>query len=81
MMDTKTIKTISTQVYRKFPELSGVQPKVRQQQAKSAAAAANPTYVLTYNTRVEVGNGASLTRLVRVVATPEGSILKITTSK
>ena len=80
-MDAKTIKTISTQVYRKFPELAGVQPKVRQQQAKSAPIDADPTYVLTYNTKVEVRDGVSLTRLVRVVATPQGSILKITTSK
>ncbi len=79
-MDAKTIKNISNQVYRKFPELAGVQPKVRQQQPKSLAAD-NPTYLLTYNTKVNVGNGASMARLVRVVATPEGSILKITTSK
>jgi acetate kinase len=28
-----------------------------------------------------LGNGASLSRLVRVVVSPQGSILKITTSK
>ncbi len=80
-MDAKIIKTISNQVYRQFPELSGIQPKVRQQVAKSAIPSAGPTFLLTYNTKVEIGNGASLSRLVRVTATPQGSILKITTSK
>ncbi len=80
-MDSKTIKSISNQVYRQFPEMSGIQPKVRLQQPKSASPNAPTTYLLTYNTKVPVGNGQLLQRLVRVVVNPQGSILKITTSR
>jgi hypothetical protein len=81
-MDAKHIKSISTQIYRRFPEVSGSQPKVHLQsapQAKSISAA--PTYLLTFRGTVKAPDGRSIPRVVRVIANIQGRILKITTSR
>lgn len=74
-MEAKYVKSISTQVYRKFPEMKGVKPKVR------AQTAGGSKYLLTFQTIVVLAMGKSMTRWVRVVASDQGEILKITTSK
>jgi len=76
-MDAKTVKSISNQVYRQFPEMHGVQPKKRLQ---SGTGKANPTYTLTFQTTVRTQDGRQLDRWVRVVANEQGSIIKMTTS-
>jgi hypothetical protein len=76
-METKYVKSISSQVYRQFPELSGVKPKVRLQSGEGDRS----KYLLTFSSRVELPQGKTLSRSVRVVASAQGSIIKITTSK
>ena len=81
-MDTKIIKSISTQVYRRFPEMAGCQPKVILQaapQPKSILAA--PRYLLTYRNSVLTPGGKSIPRFVRVIVNGQGIIIKITTSR
>jgi hypothetical protein len=81
-MDPKYIKSISNQVYRRFPELDGSRPKIRLQsvpKAKSAPPA--PKYLLTYQGKAKSSNGRTILRLVRVIADAKGKILKITTSR
>jgi predicted lipoprotein len=81
-MDQKLIKSICAQVYRRFPEVAGNQPQVRQQashQAKSVAS--TPTYLLTFQGTVEAQDGKSIVRVVRVIASAKGKILKVTTSR
>ncbi len=83
-MDPKTIHKISTQVYRQFPEIAGVQPKVRLRPASAKPASQNgktETYLLTFQGKASLASGKSMPRLVRVVATPQGKILKISTSR
>jgi hypothetical protein len=83
-MDPKTIQKISTQVYRQFPEVSGVKPKVRPRPASGKSSSQNgssETYLLTFQGMASLGSGKSMPRLVRVVATPQGKILKISTSR
>jgi len=74
-MEAKYIKSISTHVYRKFPEMKGIKPKVRLQSTGGSK------YLLTFQTVVELALGRSMPRWVRVVASDDGEILKITTSK
>jgi hypothetical protein len=79
-MDPKILKSISSQVYRQFPEMAGVQPKARLQ----AAASSRPdsqTYLITFNTQVRLETGKSMPRWVRVVVNEKGKVLKITTSR
>ncbi len=79
-MDSKTLKHVSSLVYRQFPEMNGVQPKLRLQKAPENIKS-SPTYLLTFQTKVALQNGKSMPRYVRVVLNPQGDILKITTSR
>ncbi len=85
-MDPKLVKSISTQIYEQFPEVAGVQPKVRPQQpahlaggAKAKAPAAG-TFLLTYHASAPGPAGKSLPRWVRVTCDAAGRITKISTS-
>lgn len=81
-MDARYIKSISSQIYRRFPEVSGSKPKVVKRsaaQAKSASAA--PTYVLTFRGMGKTADGKSIPRVVRVTASANGKIIKVTTSR
>jgi hypothetical protein len=83
-MDPKTIQKVSTQVYQQFPEIAGVRPKVRVRPSAGKNASKNggsETYLLTFQGKADIGQGKSLPRLVRVVVTLQGKILKISTSR
>lgn len=77
-MDSQTVKAISKQIHRQFPELAGEEPSVRAQ--ANAKSAGGETYLLTYKGRA-AANGPSLSRTVRVVADGRGKVLKVTTSR
>lgn len=82
IMETKVIEMISTSIHRQFPEFSGKKPKVRlQAESKTGAKSKSPTYLLTYESKVQVAKGKTLARWVRVIATGEGKIIKVTTSR
>jgi len=69
---TKTALTkVNRTVYRRFPEMRGVRPKVRERQQFIR---------LIYTAKAETADGRKLTRTVRVLATAQGKTLKITTS-
>jgi hypothetical protein len=80
-MDASLIKNISQDVYRRFPEFAGIQPKVRAQTTQSKTSERPQTYLLTYNSRVSLPDHKTLPRWVRVVANEQGKILKVTTSR
>jgi hypothetical protein len=84
-MDPKILKSIVSQVHRRFPEFADSQPKVRLQaspQAKSIPA--QPTYLITFRGTAQAASSTgtkTITRWVRVVAYENGKIIKITTSR
>ena len=81
-MDPEIVENISTKIYRKFPEVKGIKPKVRKQPVpKGALRPKEPVYLITYNTKVRGPGGKKIPRWVRVAATPRGTIKKTTTSK
>lgn len=81
-MNSKTIKTISAYIYRKFPEMEGVQPKVcRQLPAQGKTTHSMPIYLLTYSGVAKVDSGKPIKRWVRVVVNEQGKIMKISTSR
>jgi len=84
-MDPNVLKAIVAQVYRRFPEFSGCQPKVRLQDApQPKSIVIKPTYLLTFHStaRAQSATGSkTLPRWVRVVVSEKGKILKVTTSR
>jgi hypothetical protein len=71
-MDQNLLTSICNQVYRKFPETSGVKPKV--------TTRPEDQYLLVFKTTATTADGRSLPRMVRVVADARGKIIKMTTS-
>ncbi|MBM3146104.1 MAG: hypothetical protein FJ010_14260 [Chloroflexi bacterium] len=81
-MDAKTIETITKKVSRKFPEVVDVEPQVKKQPIPENARGENtPNFLLLYKTHVQGPRGKSIPRVVRVVVSPQGRIIKMTTSK
>ncbi len=80
-MDASQIKSINQDVYRRFPEFTGVQPKVQKQTTSSKASGDLQTFLLTYKGQASLPGQKTLPRWVRVVANEQGKILKITTSR
>ena len=82
-MDTKTLKSIVEQIHRRFPDVSGAQPKVTRQSGASQAKS-GPTYLLTFHSTNRTSASAqskTISRWVRVVVTEQGKIMKVTTSR
>ncbi len=78
-MKRDIVQKISREIYRRFPEFSGVRPKVKAQNTSKSSA--SPTYLLTFNTKVGLPDKKTMSRWVRVVADDTGKILKTTTSR
>lgn len=72
-MDSGALNQVCQSVYRKFPELKGVKPSVKDQ------ATGNVQLVFKGSAKTE--DGHSLGRTVRVTATEAGKIVKLSTSR
>ena len=79
------VKSISTNVYRKFPELKGVIPSVTKQSIPNTKTLSKTnhisTYLLTYKGVVSMPGGHTMHKIVRVVSNNKGQVLKMTLSK
>lgn len=71
-MDSKQLTLICQQVYKQFPEVKGIQPQVSPQ--------GNVT-LLIFKTSAKTADGLTIKRTVRVTASPDGKIIKMTTSR
>lgn len=76
-MEDRFIEAICNQIYRKFPEVDGVRPKIQSQELPESS----PNYLLTFKGSATTANGKRMSRIVRVVATEKGKIVKVTTSR
>ena len=76
--------TIAQTVYRRYPELGGVAPQVRNQvvgaSSANAKSPAGGQYLLTFSGKAVTASGKSMQRVVRVTADANGRVLKISTS-
>lgn len=76
-MKKDVVQNITDRVYKRFPEMKGATPKIKQ----SKMAAQDENLVLTFN-KIAVGpGGRSIPRFVRVVADVTGKIIRISTSR
>jgi hypothetical protein len=90
MLKPQVLTSVNKEIYRRFPELRGVTPKV-QERMPSGAAAKQATYLLIYAAGLEAKSPAAkgaqgaepktLPWNVRVVVDEQGKVLKISTSR
>jgi hypothetical protein len=73
MSNKQSLASICEQVYRRFPEISGVQPRVQEQGVDQL--------LLVFHGSARTADGKSISRTVRVVVSPAGKIVKMTTSR
>ncbi|MBI5054260.1 MAG: hypothetical protein HZB52_13490 [Chloroflexi bacterium] len=71
------LKSISQEVYKKFPELNGVSPEVQNRNAANAKSIPQQYLIIFKGTPAP----KSIVRVVRVTADTEGKVIKISTSK
>jgi len=71
-MDTGLLEKLCMQVYSKYPEISGVKPKVQAQ---------GEGYLLVFKNSARASNGVNIQRIIRVVASASGKIIKVSSSK
>lgn len=74
------ISQVSSKVAREYPAMKGVKPSVRQQ-ADLSGKAGEGLWVLTYKTQVTLENGLKMPQCVRVVASKNGTVKKMSLSK
>jgi hypothetical protein len=77
-LSSAQLKSISQEVYKKFPELAGVSPQVQNRNAANAKAIPQQ-YLIIF--KGEQSAPKSIVRVVRVTADTEGKVIKISTSK
>lgn len=71
-MDQHSLSLINQEVYRRFPEFQGVNPKAQKMDGNT---------VLVYKMQVNLPGQKLLNRSVRVVANARGEIIKMSTSR
>ncbi|OGO12698.1 MAG: hypothetical protein A2Z66_00930 [Chloroflexi bacterium RBG_13_66_10] len=76
-MNRETVAQVSREVVRKFPEMAGIQPTVRPQGESQGQS----QYLLVYKGRAELPGGRSMSRIVRVVCSDAGRIVRLSTSR
>ena len=81
-MDPETVEAISKKIYRQFPEVAGVKPKVRKKPIpKGKPRPKKPVYLLTYRKNAKGPGNVTIPRWVKVSATINGKIIKTVTSR
>jgi hypothetical protein len=75
-MDQAILEKVCQQVYKKFPEVSGVKPTV-----KSQVVAEGKNYLLTFKGSATTEDGKALPRIIRVVTNEKGKVIKFSTSR
>jgi hypothetical protein len=71
-MEARSISAINQEVYRRFPELKGVKPRLQKIDRNT---------LLLYQAEINLPEQKSLHRSVRVVVNERGEILKMSTSR
>jgi hypothetical protein len=72
------LKSISQEVYKKFPELNGVPPEVQNRNPPNAKTMPQQYLLIFKGTPLAP---KSIVRVVRVTADTDGKVIKISTSK
>jgi len=74
LLAEQVLAQINQHVYARFPEIKDMQPVQK-------PAPAGPNVILTYRHKDTTEDGFSIERVVRATVTPEGEIVKMSTSR
>lgn len=84
-MNKEILQDILVKVYRRYPELAGMKPKVRRQKAApNKPTAKSSTYTLTFKKMVHANTTAgakSIPQITRITVNDRGAILKVSSSR
>lgn len=72
-MNRQLIASICSQVYRRYPQVNGASPKIEDRP--------NDQVLLIFRGSSKAADGRTLSHTVRVVASADGKIIKMTSSK
>ena len=74
-MKKEAVEKITRTVVRQFPEMDGVRPAVKSEES------GNDRYLMTYKGAFDLPDGNTMKRIVRVVASDQGEVIRMSTSR
>ncbi len=74
-MKKDSVEKITRTVVRQFPEMDGVRPIVKMEDD------GDDRYLVTYKGAVDLPDGNTMKRIVRVVASRNGDVIRMSTSR
>lgn len=79
-MDKKVLSSVLDQVYHRFPDYSGIHPKIQKREAQGNQAASE-SFLLVFHKVVKTENNRQLPKWLRVVVNSSGKIIKVSNSR
>ena len=74
-MKKEAVEKITRTVVRQFPEMNGVRPAVKSDES------GDDRYQMTYKGALDLPDGNTMKRIVRVVASEKGDVIRMSTSR
>ncbi len=74
-MKKEAVEKITRTVVRQFPEMDGVRPVVKTDEGD------DDRYLMTYSGALDLPDGNTMKRIVRVVASEKGDVIRMSTSR
>jgi hypothetical protein len=81
IMDDKYLDAVCKQIFKRFPEVTGNRPKVQVQNSPQTVGEEQLQYLLIFQGHRTTADGKVINRIVRVVVSEKGKILKVSTSR
>lgn len=79
-MEARSLQSIRLEIYRRFPAMRGVRPRLQAIRPPTAPGPGRPAYVLVFESQGQA-QGRRIPLIVRVLVDARGKILRITTSR
>lgn len=74
-MKKEVVEKITRTVVQQFPEMDGVRPAVKSDED------GEDRYLMTYKGALDLPDGNTMKRIVRVVASEKGDVIRMSTSR
>ncbi len=74
-MKKEAVEKVTHKVVRQFPEMEGIEPAVKSEQG------GDDRYLMTYKGAFALPDGNTMKRIVHVVASEQGDVIRMSTSR
>ncbi len=74
-MKKEAVEKVTHKVVRQFPEMEGIDPAVKSEQS------GDDRYLMTYKRAFDLPDGNTMKRIVHVVASEQGDVIRMSTSR